>query len=90
VNPCHRSIAISVLIIQFLKSKGQTEISPGLTFVSLTRVPHVSDLCVEPFPYSRVQRLAESPSLIQKLAEMERLASLAKETQESIEAVSLL
>ena len=55
---------------------GSTEHSFGLTFVALSRVKHINNLLIQPFPFDRLQKITNSSCLIPRLEEEERLDSL--------------
>eukprot|EP00698_Gefionella_okellyi_P004267 TRINITY_DN1395_c0_g1_i1.p1 TRINITY_DN1395_c0_g1~~TRINITY_DN1395_c0_g1_i1.p1 ORF type:complete len:200 (+),score=33.58 TRINITY_DN1395_c0_g1_i1:677-1276(+) len=56
---------------------GEDETSPGLTFVALSRVRKLSDLIVEPMPFSRLGAIARSAGLRERVTEEGRLYKLA-------------
>lgn len=55
---------------------GEHEITPGLSFVALSRVRNLTDLLLAPFDYSRLSKLHDLPQLIDRKQEEERLQSL--------------
>ncbi len=74
------------------KSQGETlgktvlDIGPketaGLTFVTLSRVRHISDLAVLPFDYQRALKISIGDGLFSRKMEEKRLNMLCQATQD--------
>lgn len=56
---------------------GPKEMTPGLSFVALSRVRHIRNLAVAEFPYDRLSNLSKSAGFQARLKEEQRLNELA-------------
>ena len=59
---------------------GKTEMSPGITYVALSRVQNLSSCVIEPMSFERLSALKSSKNLTFRLQEEERLDYLAQAT----------
>ena len=61
---------------------GPSEKTLGLAFVALTRFKNVKHFLIQPFTYSRLQKIKESKSLLPRLNGEKRLEKLIILTKE--------
>jgi hypothetical protein len=57
---------------------GHKEIASGLTYVALSRVRHLVDLCLASVNFQRLQNINESQVLQKRMAEEKRFRVLSK------------